>query len=302
MRKILSLLTIFVIVSSCSSDDSTEQQQNEFPTNIEITSLSAEIGEIITINGNGFLSNETYTVTFTENQIATITEINNNYLKVEVPENAASGNITLTFNNQTEIIGNIEILNNSVNEIYIFHNSENKLAKIDLTTGNLTYIGNNINYGINTRNAVYHSENNEYIGFENGFTSPSLVRINLDNGSASTVTIPSSFLVNGADFSDLIIDNNNNLYIFHNSENKLAKIDLTTGNLTYIGNNINYGINTRNAVYHSGNNEYIGFENDFTSPSLVRINLDNGSTSTVTIPSSFLVNGADFSDLIITEN
>ena len=100
----------------------------------------------------------------------------------------------------------------------------------------------------------------------------------------------------------MVIDNNNNLYIFHDSENKLAKIDLTTGNLTYIGNNINYGINTRNAVYHSANNEYIGFENDFTSPSLVRINLDNGSTSTVTIPSSFLVNGADFSDLVIVSN
>ena len=71
MRKILSLLTIFVIVSSCSSDDSSEQQQNEFPINIEITSQSAEIGEIITINGNGFSSNETYIVTFSENQTTT---------------------------------------------------------------------------------------------------------------------------------------------------------------------------------------------------------------------------------------
>ncbi len=304
MRKTLSLLVAFVILVSCSEKDTIEPPvQQEFPSNITIPDAqSAKAGEILTINGSGFSTNETYVVTFAENEVGTIKEVNTNYLKVEIPENAVSGDIKLTVNNETKVIGSIDIVIEPipvVNDVYVFHDSENKLAKIDLETGNLTYLGENISYGANTRGAVFHKTNNEYIGFENGFTTVEIVRISIADGSANTVTIPDSFLTNGADFSDLIIDNNDNVYIFHDSENKLAKIDLETGNLTYIGENINYGANTRGAVYHKTNNEYIGFENDFTSPKLVRINLADGTTSSVTIPSSFLTNGADFSDLVI---
>ncbi|TCI84877.1 IPT/TIG domain-containing protein [Tenacibaculum sp. M341] len=304
MRKTLSLLVAFVILVSCSEKDTIEPPvQQEFPSNITIPDAqSAKAGEILTINGSVFSTNETYVVTFAENEVGTIKEVNTNYLKVEIPENAVSGDIKLTVNNETKVIGSIDIVIEPipvVNDVYVFHDSENKLAKIDLETGNLTYLGENISYGANTRGAVFHKTNNEYIGFENGFTTVEIVRISIADGSANTVTIPDSFLTNGADFSDLIIDNDDNVYIFHDSENKLAKIDLETGNLTYIGENINYGANTRGAVYHKTNNEYIGFENDFTSPKLVRINLTDGTTSSVTIPSSFLTNGADFSDLVI---
>lgn len=304
MRKTLSLLVAFVILVSCSEKDTIEPPvQQEFPSNITIPDAqSAKAGEILTINGSGFSTNETYVVTFAENEVGTIKEVNTNYLKVEIPENAVSGDIKLTVNNETKVIGSIDIVIEPipvVNDVYVFHDSENKLAKIDLETGNLTYLGENISYGANTRGAVFHKTNNEYIGFENGFTTVEIVRISVADGSANTVTIPGSFLTNGADFSDLIIDNDDNVYIFHDSENKLAKIDLETGNLTYVGENINYGANTRGAVYHKTNNEYIGFENDFTSPKLVRINLADGTASSVTIPSSFLTNGADFSDLVI---
>jgi len=300
MKKILSLLTILGIILSCSNDDSTEQQQEHFPTNIAINSQNGESGEIITINGSGFLASENYIVTFTENEIATITEINSNYLKVEIPENAISGSISLTFNNQTEIIGTIEIINNAIiNDLYIYHNSENKIAKINIENGNLTYIDTNVNYQGETRGAVYHSSNNEYIAFENG-SSPKLVRINLDNGNLTNVDIPSSFLTNGTSFDDLVIDDNDNLYIYHYSENKIAKINIENGNLTYIDTNVNYQGETRGAVYHSNNNEYITFENG-SSPKLVRINLDNGNLTNVDIPNSFLTNGTSFDDFIITK-
>ncbi|MFV9550186.1 IPT/TIG domain-containing protein [Algibacter sp. PT7-4] len=110
MKKYLSLLTVIILIYSCSSEEADKElTQSLFPTNISIDIQSASIGDIITINGNGFSTSENYIVTFTENQNATVSEVNNNYLKVEVPENAISGNVSLTFNNQTETITNIEI-------------------------------------------------------------------------------------------------------------------------------------------------------------------------------------------------
>jgi predicted chitinase len=277
-----------------------DQQTSKFPVNIELSSKAARIGDTITITGSGFSATETYVVTFTKDIVGDITEGTNSFLKVIVPENAETGNISLTFSTQTEIVGSIEIVRSKPkNEIYVFHDSESKLARIDPETGSLTYIGNNINYGVNTRGAVYHSENNEYIGFENDFSSPHLIRISIENGAVIQTTIPNSYLTNGSDFSDLMINDNNEVYIFHDSESKLAKIDVETGDLTYIGSNINYGANTRGAVYHSGNNEYIGFERGFSFPHLIRISIENGAVIQTTIPNSYLTNGIDFSDIII---
>lgn len=89
-------------------------------------------------------------------------------------------------------------------DIYIFHDSVDSLARIDLTTGNLTYIGTSIDYGVNTRGAVISAATNEYVGFDSG-VAPQLVRINLDTGVAVAVAIPASFLTAGSDFDDRTI-------------------------------------------------------------------------------------------------
>ncbi|MDG1811410.1 MAG: IPT/TIG domain-containing protein [Polaribacter sp.] len=136
MKHILLLLTILTFTFSCSSDDSTETEpQNQFPTNISIeNSQSLQVGDILTINGNGFSINETYIITFSDNEVATITEINSNYLKVEVPENAVSGNIILTYDNQDEVIGNITI-DQSISEFELFASMRNIVAAIEKDTG-----------------------------------------------------------------------------------------------------------------------------------------------------------------------
>jgi hypothetical protein len=109
MRKILTLLILLNLIVSCSEDDSTNEQQiAEFPTNITLSSQTVEIGDVLTINGNGFSPNETYIITFAENEVAEIIEINDNYLNVEVPENAISG-----FPNRLRYPGNEQQLNNA---------------------------------------------------------------------------------------------------------------------------------------------------------------------------------------------
>ncbi len=101
MRKILGLLLLFSFVISCSEDDTPDTpagpNNTEFPTNISLSTQTIENGGILTINGTGFLVTENYIVTFSENVIGNITEINATNLKVEVPQNAVSGNITLTY-------------------------------------------------------------------------------------------------------------------------------------------------------------------------------------------------------------
>lgn len=61
------------------------------------------------------------------------------------------------------------------------------------------------------------------------------------------------------------------LFAFHEDEGKLAIIDIVTGSLSYIGNNISYDFNTRDASVNTQTNEYIGFEMDYTNgPFLVK--------------------------------
>jgi len=202
MKKILNLVIILLITFSCSNDDSTEsQQQNEFPTNITISSQTAEIGEIITINGNGFLTNESYSVIFNENKIATIIEIESNYLKVEVPENAVSGSIILTYKNQTKTIGDIIITKNE--ELYLFkRNYENNnfqvsLVKyeLDSSTETIVYsLGNDFDQteifssNLGDVSSVYHSSKNEIITLD--YANSKILRVNLTNGSETTNSLP----------------------------------------------------------------------------------------------------------------
>ena len=301
MKKLFILFFAALLFSACSEDEIGTTLQ--FPNIDSFVAPPSDIGSILVIDGENFDPNGTYLVKFAGNVEGTITEITTTAIKVEIPQGAESGDITLTYNNATKVIGSIEIKPEINNEVYIFHESEKRLAKIDLATGDLSYIGSNITYGINTRQAVYHSGNNEYIGFEHDYTAPKLIRINLETGALKTVTIPSSFLAQNDDFSDLVVDGDDNLYIHHESKKQLAKINIETGDLSYIGTNITYGLNTRGAIYHATNNEYIGFENDFSSgPYLVRINVTTGAETKTTIPSSFLSKGSDFSDLAIDSN
>ncbi len=300
MKNIYLTTLLTLLLFSCSNDDSTPSIENsiQLPTIEGISATTAAAGDIVTITGKNFDLNTGYIVKFNEVE-GTVTEVAPTFLKAQVPEEATTGDITLTANGQTTVVGTIEI---RTTDIFVFHSSVQKLAKIDIGTGDLTYIGENIDYGANTRGAVLHKQNNEYIGFENDFTQPYLIRINLETGNIINVSIPTSFLTVGVDFDDMSIDKDDNVYIFHTSAKKIAKIDIATGNLTYIGENIDYGANTRGAVLPKQNNEYIGFENDFTQPYLVRINLETGNATNVSIPTSFLTAGADFSDITIDEN
>ncbi|UZO81351.1 hypothetical protein NBT05_02495 [Aquimarina sp. ERC-38] len=296
MRNFLSLLTILMIILSCSNDDSTEQEQNSFPTNIEISLQSAEVGDSITIDGNGFLTNETYVVKFTENITATIIEIDSNFLKVIVPENAISGIITLTYNNQTENIGEIEIITEVVtNELFLFkRNYESgevrNFVKYDLNTSMetvLTQLGTDYfdNFSSNGGDisSVYYPDTNEVIALVDFNT---LLKINTSNGTISTDILSNS---DYDQYKGLTLNSNGELYLFkRNYESgevrSFVKYDLNTSMetvITQLGTDYfdNFSSNGGDisSVYYPDTNEVIALV-DFNT--LLKIDISNGTIST----------------------
>nr|WP_299337899.1 IPT/TIG domain-containing protein [Allomuricauda sp.] len=262
-------------------------------------------GDVLTINGSGFDVNAVYIVLFSQNIAGEVVEVTENSIKVKVPDGAVSGDVTLTFNDETKSLGTLNI--GVLAQFYIFEYTENRLAHVDVNTGQVSFVGNDIPYGNNTRNAIIF--NNTYIGFQTqdefNVTNPNIVSIDLDTGAHTVTEIAG--IGDNTDFDDFVVDTEGNLYIFHDSDiHRLAKVDLGSGTLTYIGEQTSpkYGNNTRGAVYHKANDEYIGFavdnENFEIEPHIVRFNLETGVATSVKIPESFLSEGSSFTDLAIS--
>ncbi|MEM9078268.1 MAG: IPT/TIG domain-containing protein [Bacteroidota bacterium] len=280
-------------------------QDAVFPTIENLPEDSFSAGDILTISGSNFDPTANYIIVFAEDITAEVIEVTENSIQVKVPEGTVSGEITLTFNEETKSLGTVII--DASAQFYVFEYTENRLAQVDIDTGEITFIGSDIPYGSNTRNAVI--QENKYVGFQmqnsQNETEPNIVSIDLETGSFEV--IPIIGVENSSGFDDFIVDSNGRFYIFHDSNiHRLAEVDLNSGELAYIGEsvNLNYGSNTRGAVYHKSNNEYIGFaienENFENEPHLERFNLDTGETITINIPESFLSEGGDFTDLAIS--
>ncbi len=109
---ILAIFIALVTFISCNKDE-------EIPVEVSIATISPElatIGDIITLNGQNFDTTEIYTVYF-NNLEGVIIEVSETYVKVEVPERAASGEITLNYNGKTINAGFITITNIFTGEV-----------------------------------------------------------------------------------------------------------------------------------------------------------------------------------------
>ena len=304
--KIICLLVSTFVLLSCSNDDSDTElnPKDDFPTTAEIADTPLEKGSILTITGN-FNPEKTYTVTFFENIIAENIEVNTDKLMVEIPSDAKSGEVTLTFEGETKTIGKVEIIENSTKDIFIFQYDDDvkKLAKIDTNTGDLEYITSKIEYGTNTRGMVYNPNNKTFVGFDfDADYKPFVITINPD-GTTTSTKIKEEFLAGGGNFDDLVIDDQGNYFIFQYDEDvkKLAKLNTTTGDLEYVTPKIEYGTNTRGMVYNPNNKTFVGFDFDADyKPFVITINPD-GTTTSTKIKEEFLAGGGNFDDLVIDD-
>ncbi|OJJ21076.1 hypothetical protein BKI52_10925 [marine bacterium AO1-C] len=263
-------------------------------------------GEDFTITGSNFIETETYSVAFNGVK-AEIVSITKTELKVKVPSNITSGDITLEHDGKVFTVGSFKVASSSV-YIFQYDSDVRKLAEINLETGELSYITESIDFGFNTRGIVYNKVNDEFIGFDfENYQKPFIIRIKPDGTTSGKVYIKDTFLNSGTgNFDDLVVDDNGKVYIFQYDSNvkKLAEINLETGDLTYITNSIDYGTNTRGMVYSKARNEFIGFDFDSNSkPFVIKIKPDGTTSEKVYIKDAFLSSGTgNFDDLVIDNN
>ena len=282
MNRIFTFFILSLLFTSCSDNDNTGME-NQFPVIENISVQTANVGDAISINGTGFHSNENYIVRFNGTE-GLILEINSNYLKVEVPQGATSGDITLSVNGQTKTIGTININSSSNFALYAFKSDDEinstvvpSIVKIDPSNGNETTI---TTLTENIDDLAFNNETNQIygVGEENA-----LFKIDVTNGTTSSVNLDnSSFMI-----YELITDNENNLYAFKGEDEinstvvpSIVKIDLSNGNETKIATLTEY---ITDLAFNDETNQIygVGEEN-----ALFKIDVTNGTTSSVNLDNS----------------
>lgn len=213
------------VIVSCSKDEpasapTKEQptpQQPNFPTIKNFSAQEVTVGDVITIEGENFNPSQTYTITFNGVK-GTIKEVTSNHLKVEIPEEATSGEVILSSNETSKSIGSLTILPKpSVLYAYVAYN---KIVKLDLQTGKeletiaeigREYLGRGIYYLKSTNEIIgIQSRNLEYDLFKLNLTTKEIVRLSCNH------------------YEKLIIANNE-LYAYDLNNRKIVKLDLQTG-------------------------------------------------------------------------
>ena len=200
MNKILStFISIFFLLISCSSDDAPNEPEVitnnpvSFPTNLTTSQNIIEAGSILIINGTGFSVDETYIITFEKGLIGQIKNITSETISVEVPANAETGNILLTFKNETKVIGSINIKEvNSADRLFGYNQYPSPyISELDIENGieisnPIELAGNNTYFDF-----LYFEDSNKIIAtYETSasMNSQGVLIINLENNELTNFT------------------------------------------------------------------------------------------------------------------
>ena len=306
MKNIFTIISFCLILSSCSNDNDTPPESIPNPTISSISTTSAKVADIITINGQNFNNNENYIIRFNGVE-GIITEKTTTSLTVQIPEGATSGEITLSFNDQNLTIGNIEIItvNNSVLALksdYASSSVKTKLVTINPTDGNKSDLLD-LQTTDNIRSLSINIQTNQLFGITNlgdGNTDIEIYTINLSNNTFSMVGI------NNTDEIDyqLVPKNNGILYAIKQSyiseitTSKLVSINPTNGNETVLLD-LQTTDNFSSLVFNSQSNEIFGVTNigdGNVDSEIYTIDLTDNSFSFQTLSEQF-----DY-ELTISEN
>jgi|TARA_B110000908_G_scaffold77195_1_gene92866 hypothetical protein len=192
MRKLILLLLLSNFLISCSTDKlPTEEQVSEFPTDISLDKQEVKIYDTLTISGNDFFLDKEYVILFESNIIANIIETTDNYIKVEVPENAQSGKIILKYNELSKIIGEVSIISEKA---YAYNYTKSKIVQIDLEDGTEKEISEHFEISHPIIFTALEPKN-MLVGIENkviskyGHFKCSLIKINLDSGEVEFIEL-----------------------------------------------------------------------------------------------------------------
>lgn len=268
MKKILSIISLSLLIASCSSENDSIPEQVINPTVTSISNTSAEIGDILTVNGKDFNPNENYVIRFNGVQ-GTIIEKTTTSIKVEIPQGATSGEVILTFADQNLTIGNIEIItvNNSVFALksdYVSSSVTTKLITINPTNGNKSDLLD-LQTTDNIRSLSRNIQTNQIFGITNlgdGNIDIEIYTINLSNNTFSMVDINNNIEID----YQLVPNNNGTLYAIKQSyvseitTSKLVSINPSNGNETILLD-LQTTDNFSSLVFNSQSNQIFGITN-----------------------------------------
>ena len=248
------------VIVSCSKDEpapapTKEQptpQQPNFPTIKNFSAQEVTVGDVITIEGENFNPSQTYTITFNGVK-GTIKEVTSNHLKVEIPEEATSGEVILSSNETSKSIGSLTILPKpSVLYAYVAYN---KIVKLDLQTGKELETIAEIGREYLGRGIYYLKSTNEIIGMRSRNSEYDLFKLNLT--TKEIIKLPCSH------YEKLIIANNEP-YAYDLNNRKIVKLDLQTGK--EIETIAEVGRNYLNHIqFLPKTNEIIGLQSEYNS-------------------------------------
>ena len=265
------------VIVSCSKDEpasaSTKEQptpqQPNFPTIKNFSAQEVTVGDVITIEGENFNPSQTYTITFNGVK-GTIKEVTSNHFKVEIPEEATSGEVILSSNEISKSIGRLTILPKpSVLYAYVAYS---KIVKLDLQTGKeietIAEVGNDylshIRFSKSTNEIIGQQSKYNEKTFKNDY---SFFRLNLT--TKQIVKVP----FNG--YERLIVANDD-LYAYV-AYNKIVKLDLQTGEeletIAEIGRDY-----LAHIQFSKSTNEIIGLQTG-TEKNLFKLNLKTKQVS-----------------------
>ena len=258
--KIFLTLSCMGVIVSCSKDEpapapTKEQptpQQPNFPTIKNFSAQEVTVGDVITIEGENFNPSQTYTVTFNGVK-GTIKEVTSNHLKVEIPEEATSGEVILSSNETSKSIGSLTILPKpSVLYAYVAYN---KIVKLDLQTGKELETIAEIGREYLGRGIYYLKSTNEIIGIQSRNSEYDLFKLNLT--TKEIIKLPCNH------YEKLIIANNEP-YAYDLNNRKIVKLDLQTGK--EIETIAEVGRNYLNHIqFLPKTNEIIGLQSEYNS-------------------------------------
>ena len=277
MKALKIFLTLFCIgvIVSCSKDEPTpapakEQptpQQTNFPTVKSFSAQEVTVGDIITIEGENFVPSQTYTITFNGVK-GTIKEVTSNHLKVEIPEEATSGEVILSSNETSKSIGRLTILPKP-SVLYAYDLRNHKIVRLDLQTGKELETIAEIGKEYLGRGIYYLKSTNEIVGIQSGNSGHYLFKLNVT--TKEIVRLPCNF------YEKLIIANNEP-YAYDLRNHKIVKLDLQTGKeietIAEVGNDylshIRFSKSTNEIIGEQSKYNEKMFKNDY---SFFRLNL-----------------------------
>ena len=248
------------VIVSCSKDEpapapAKEQptpQQTNFPTIKNFSAQEVTVGDIITIEGENFVPSQTYTITFNGVK-GTIKEVTSNHLKVEIPEEATSGEVILSSNETSKSIGRLTILPKpSVLYAYVAYS---KIVKLDLQTGKELETIAEIGKEYLGRGIYYLNSTNEVVGIQSENSGHYLFKLNVT--TKEIIKLPCNL------YEKLIIANNEP-YAYDLRNHKIVKLDLQTGK--EIETIAEVGRNYLNHIqFLPKTNEIIGLQSEYNS-------------------------------------